>query len=301
VHDDEGADEQEDDDDEFRGLLRAGAEAALDTLRELAAGWRDPSGMRARAFIELARLVAQNERYDAHVHHRDDPAEDELERAQEAAARSLRTWFGALPLPMWQALGSASPLEPWTGGFPPVPGAPRSCFALMYDGSLLAIAQQLGAIPASEAEAERTIKIIRAVIGKHSSQMSNATLIARVRLAMQCLQRRRDARRAAREARAVDRARHGRHDGVDAPECTANVVGDGGEFAPVPRQGLPQAMPGTDMFLEGVDAHIAQNRWPDREPLPAPARGGSGAARGRGRIPSRQPSRKVASHGGSNE
>jgi hypothetical protein len=60
-------------------------------------------------------------------------------------------------------------------------------------------------------------------------------------------------------------------------------------------------MPGTDMFLEGVDADIAQKRWPDHEALPAPARGGSGAARGRGRNPSRQPSRKVASHGGSNE
>jgi hypothetical protein len=35
----------------------------------------------------------------------------------------------------------------------------------MYDGPLPAIAQQLGAIPASETEAERTIKIINQSFG----------------------------------------------------------------------------------------------------------------------------------------
>jgi hypothetical protein len=63
--------------------------------------------------------------------------------------------------------------------------------------------------------------------------------------------------RAASEARAGDRARHG----VSAPRCTANAVGDGGPFAPVPRQ----AMSGTEMFLAGVEAHIAQDRWPQQE------------------------------------
>jgi hypothetical protein len=68
----------------------------------------------------------------------------------------------------------------------------------MYGGPLRVIGQQLIAIPASEAEAERTT--IRAVFSKHSCQTSNATLIARVRLAMRCLQ----ARRAASGALAVE-------------------------------------------------------------------------------------------------
>ena len=95
---------------------------------------------------------------------------------------------------MATVLGSSSPLEPWTSS--------PHWFAQMYGGPLPAIAAQLFAIPASEAEAERTIKIIRAVIGKHSSQLSNEMLIARVRLSMQCLQARRAqiaARRAALE------------------------------------------------------------------------------------------------------
>jgi hypothetical protein len=50
----------------------------------------------------------------------------------------------------------------------------------MYGVPRPEIAEQLFAIPASEAQAERTIKIIRAVLGKHSCQISNATLIARV-------------------------------------------------------------------------------------------------------------------------
>jgi hypothetical protein len=123
--------------------------------------------------------------------------------------------------------------------------------------------------------------------------MNNATLLARVRLAMQCLQQQRDARRAAREARAADRVRPG----VGAPGYTATVVGDGGEFAPLPRQ----AMPSTDMLLEGIDSDIAQDRWPNHEPLPAPAPRGRGTGRGRWRNPSRKPSGKVASIGGSLE
>jgi hypothetical protein len=40
---------------------------------------------------------------------------------------------------------------------------------------------------------------------------------------------------------------------------------DRGEFAPVPRH----AMPGAAMFCDGFDADIAQDRWPNHEPLPA--------------------------------
>ena len=47
-----------------------------------------------------------------------------------------------------------------------------------------AIGKKLLAIPASEAEADRVIEIIRAVIGKHSLRMSKATLIPRMRLSM---------------------------------------------------------------------------------------------------------------------
>jgi hypothetical protein len=95
----------------------------------------------------------------------------------------------------------------------------------MYHGPLPAIAAQLFSIPASEAEAEQTIKIIWAVLGKHSCQMSIATLIARVRLAMQCLQNRRAARRDARLARAAGRPPQD----VGAPRVAVDQVdGNGG-------------------------------------------------------------------------
>jgi hypothetical protein len=72
--------------------------------------------------------------------------------------------------------GSSSVLASWTGGC----NGRDNSFARISVGPLPATAEQLFAIPASDAEDERTIKIIRAVLGKHSCQMSNATLIARV-------------------------------------------------------------------------------------------------------------------------
>jgi hypothetical protein len=71
-------------------------------------------------------------------------------------------------------------LEPW------------SIFESMYpDSALPELARRLFAILASEAEAERIIQIMRAVLGRFSGQMSNSVLVARVRIAMDCYQRRR--------------------------------------------------------------------------------------------------------------
>ena len=135
--------------------------------------------------------------------------------------------------------------EPWFCGAWP-------SFTRMYHGPLPAIADQLFSIPASEAEAERTIKIIRAVLGKHSCQMSIATLIARVRLAMQCLQNRRAARRDARLARAAGLPPQD----VGAPRVAFEEV-DGNGFMGDTEQS-PRA--GTEVLFARVDAEIAQER-----------------------------------------
>jgi hypothetical protein len=73
---------------------------------------------------------------------------------------------------------------------------PWAVFASLYPASALPrLARRLFAIPASEAEAERTIKIVQAVLGRFSGQMSAKVLIARVRIAMDCYQERQQQRR----------------------------------------------------------------------------------------------------------
>jgi hypothetical protein len=226
-----GEDVEDDADLDPERVGLAGGDDALEHLREITAALRSPVNMRQRAFDAARRLAAENARFDAHHRSAAEPTEPELEKSREAAARGLRTWLGDLPRPMWPALGSASPLEPWTGG--------PSGFARMYPGPLSDIATRLFAIPASSAEAERTIKIIRAVIGRHSSQMSNQTLIDRVRLVMQCLQERRAAATAARAGGLL----------ADRPPGTRGPSGAG--LGPDGALGL---------FLAGVDADIDRER-----------------------------------------
>jgi hypothetical protein len=124
----------------------------------------------------------------------------------------------------------------------------------MYHGPLPAIADQLFSIPASQTEAERAIKITRALLGKHSYQMSIAPLIARVRLTMPCLQNRRAARRDARLARAAGLPLQD----VGAPRVALDEI-DGNGFMGDTEQ---SPTPGTNMLFARVDAEIPQERWP---------------------------------------
>jgi hypothetical protein len=63
----------------------------LAALRQDAAGLRDPERVRERAFTELARPVAPDVRCDAHIHGHDAPGDLEINQAQVAAARGMRT------------------------------------------------------------------------------------------------------------------------------------------------------------------------------------------------------------------
>jgi hypothetical protein len=117
-----------------------------------------------------------------------------------------------------------------------------------------AIADQLVSIPASGAEAERTIKIIRAMLGKHSCQMSIAMLIARVRLAMQYLQNRRASRRDAHLARAAGLPPQD----VGAPRVAIDEVDGNGFMRDTERSPTPRA----DMSLRAHQSEVVQERWP---------------------------------------
>jgi hypothetical protein len=124
----------------------------------------------------------------------------------------------------------------------------------MHGGPLPAIADQLFCIRAGEAETKRTNKVIRAVLGQHSCQMSIATLIARVRLAMQSLQNCRAARRDAQVARTAGLPPQD----VGAPRAAFDEV-DGNGFMGDMEQ---SPTPGTDMFFALIDGEIAQDCWP---------------------------------------
>jgi hypothetical protein len=121
----------------------------------------------------------------------------------------------------------------------------------MYGGPLPAIADRLFSIPASETE--RTIKIMRAVLGKQSCETSIATLIARVRLAMQSRQKHRAGRRDARLARAAGAPPQD----VGAPRVAMRSMGTGswGTRALRARR-LEQTCPRV-----AVDAKMDLERW----------------------------------------
>jgi hypothetical protein len=94
--------------------------------------------------------------------------------------------------------------------------------------------------------------MIRAVLSKHSSRVSVATLNAGVRLGMQCLQNRRAARRDGHLARAAGLPPQD----VGAPRVAFEEV-DGNGFMGDTEQS-PRA--GTEVLFARVDAEIAQER-----------------------------------------
>jgi hypothetical protein len=117
---------------------------------------------------------------------------------------------------------------------------PWGIFRSLYPRSDLPdIVLRLFATPASEAEAERTIKIMRAVIGRFGGQMSMRVLpgllVARVGIAMDCLQRRRNR----------TRIRQSCIDGAAHAERSLMAM----ERAPLPRLVLPAR--GPDPVIHG--------------------------------------------------
>jgi hypothetical protein len=202
---DEDDDEPDSDAEEFERR-----EALIDALRREAAELRDWKAMTDRASAKLRQLAERRLRGRPLS---DTRTAEEIEAARETdavkeleIARSGHTVGVHFDLWTWNPLPAAllrsvvassgprtrigsSILEPW------------SVFQSMYpDSALPRLARRLFAIPASEAEAERTIKIMRAVLGRFSGQMSNRVLVARVRIAMDCYQRRQASRRTAQSA-----------------------------------------------------------------------------------------------------
>jgi hypothetical protein len=167
--------------EEEKGETEILMEERIGALRARAAKLLDAQQMVARAERELSPLIQERMARDADLLTQAAPSSVEIEQAQPAALREFRAWLNVLPQLVIRSLSASCPLAPWVE------------FHKLYGGGMLDVAKQLFAIPAGKAEAERVIKIVKSVIGKHGSQMDNATLIARVRLVMQALQMRRDA------------------------------------------------------------------------------------------------------------
>ena len=167
--------------EEEKGETEFLMEERIGGLRARAAKLLDAQQMVARAERELSLLIQERMTRDADLLTQAAPSAVEIEQAQAAALREFRAWLNVLPQLVIRSLSAPCPL------------APRVEFHKLYGGGMLDVAKQLFAIPAGKAEAERVIKIVKSVIGKHGSQMDNATLVARVRLVMQALEMRRDA------------------------------------------------------------------------------------------------------------